>query len=262
MDMNQNWTDNSSRQMIKQNRGIDTMSTGSLSNYRLETSTRIPSNQSRKDASMSIPTGSEQLSESNNNQDRYILWVDGIGSYLVLMGENVTIGGPHQLPNSVDIPLLSNLSRKHASIIRSSSSNYYLEAHSKVSVSGREVFENTYLNSGSEIQLGNSVQLAFHIPNALSSSAVLSFQSGHRPDQNVDAVILMNDSCLLGPGQENHITCKDWNETVILFKQGNELYCQSRADLFMNDQLIDHQIEIPAGAVISGMDFRFRLEKI
>ncbi len=211
---------------------------------------------------MSIPYGSDHNPEPTKNQNSYLLWVDGVGSYLLFLDDRMTIGGPQYTSEVADLALLSNLSRKHASLIRSSSSNYYLEAHSRVSVSGREIFENTYLQDGSEIQLGNSVKLGFKIPNALSSTAVVDFQSGHRPDQNIDAVILMHDSCLLGPGMENHIPCKEWKECVILFKRENKIYCQSRADLFLNDQLVKNQTEIPAGAIISGIDFRFRLEKI
>ncbi len=256
MDMELNSIDNSSGPFENHIREKRPMSTGSLSHHRLESSENFSLNNSWKDQSMSNPSG------STPKDNRYLLWVDGVGTYLLFLDDQMTIGGPRHTDDVADLALLSNLSRKHATLKRSSSTNYFLEAHSQVAVSGREVYENTYLKDGNEILLGNSVKLGFRVPNALSSSAVVQFQSGHRPDQNIDAVILMNDSCLLGPGLENHIPCKDWRETVILFQRDEKLYCQSRADVFLDDKLIENQAEIPANAIVSGIDFRFRLDKI
>lgn len=262
MDMELNSIDNSSHPTENYDWENKPMSAGSLSHYRLESSEIFTTSLSRKEQSMSIPSGSGFLSGSRSSKNRYLLWIDGVGTYLVILDDQMTIGGPRHTEEVADLALLSNLSRKHATIIRSSSGNYYLEAHSQVSVSDRDVFENTYLQNGNEILLGNSVKLGFKVPNALSSSAVVSFKSGHRPDQNIDAVILMEDSCLLGPGTENHVTCKEWKETIILFQRDEKIYCQSRADLFIEDKLVENQTEITEGAIVSGVDFRFRLEKI
>ena len=58
----------------------------------------------------------------------------------------------------------------------------------------------------------------------LSLTARLDFLSRHRTQPPADAVLLLADSCVLGPKPHSHIVCRDWTREVILFRHEEKLY--------------------------------------
>ncbi len=195
---------------------------------------------------------------------RYMIWIDGVGTYLLCLNDRVTVGRTN-LPssssdgNEADIALLANLSRRHCSIIRSGE-GYLLEAHGPTKVGNRDVNDRVHLNDGYEIELANSVKLRFCLPTALSVSARLEFVSDHRPSHTVDGVILMDDTCLLGPGNENHVRCPDWPGSVLLIQKDGHIWCKSRLDVFVGDQHVKDGVALETGDIVTGPEFRFRIE--
>ncbi len=211
---------------------------------------------------MSIVSPSQpDLSHSPAEPAKFMLWIDGVGNYLVCLGKRLTIGGPGRDGNRADISLLAGLSTRHATLVRTRE-GYLLEAHGPARVAGRAVVERSNLSSGCEIQLGEGVRLAFRLPTALSATATLEFVSDHRPARSVDGVVLMEKSCLLGAGVENHIRCRDWEESVVLYRKEHEFWCKSRGDLFVGNQLARGGARLNPGDIVTGPELRFRLEAI
>lgn len=194
-------------------------------------------------------------------QEKYILWIDGVGAYLVCLGERVTIGGPAVEGESADVALLANLCRRHVTLVRGHE-GYVVEAHGPTKVAGRPVHELAHLNDGYELELGSGVRLRFRLPTVLSGTAVVEFLSGHRPMYSVDGILLMADNCLLGPGRGNHVDCPDWSEAIVLFRRDGRFWCKSRSNLFIDGDLSRAGGPIEPGSVVSGDDFRFRLEAV
>ena len=202
---------------------------------------------------------------------QYLLWIDGVGSYLVCLGERVTVGGPNMgdtspedlgsQQRSADVALLANLSRCHATIVRNGE-GYYLDAHAPTKVAQREVHERMSLHNGYTIELGGSAMLRFCLPTELSASARIEFVSDHRPPRSVDGVVLMDDTCLLGPGNENHVRCNEWPGSVLIFRKDNRLWCKSRLEVFVGDQHVTEESLLNAGDIVTGPDLRFRLEAV
>ena len=194
------------------------------------------------------------------------LWIDGVGCFWMSPKDRVTIGSP-EAPSpqqdirgdSADLPILSDLNRRHATIVRNGE-GYLLEAHGPVHIAGREVRDRAALNDGAIIELGRTVRLKFRQPSALSLSARLDFVSDHRPTQSVDGIVLLADTCLLGSGDENHIVCHDWVGQVLLVRQGAELWCRSRQTLTVNGQRLGSGRRLQSGDVVSGEELRFRIE--
>ena len=60
------------------------------------------------------------------NLDRFLIWVDAVGGYWVCLGDEVLMGQPVQ-SDQVDIPLLGDLSGRHARI-RRDGEGYLIEA--------------------------------------------------------------------------------------------------------------------------------------
>ena len=169
------------------------------------------------------------MGRSSSETNRFFLWVDAIGGFWVCLGDEVVLGQP-AADGETDIPILGDLSQRHARI-RRDGEGYLIEAIRDVRVNGHLVSGVSALQHGSLIQLGPSVRLAFRRPHALSASARLDFVSRHRTEPSVDAVILMGDSCVLGPKPHSHIVCPQWKGEVVLYRHEDQLHCRASGPL-------------------------------
>jgi hypothetical protein len=159
-----------------------------------------------------------------NPGSRFLLWIDTVGGFWVCLGGEVVLGQPHPSAR-VDIPILGDLSARHARI-RRDGEGYILEALRETRVSGRRVEQPTLLSDGATIALGDTVRLLFRRPLALSATARLDFLSRHRTHPSSDAVLLMAETCVLGPRPSSHVVCREWPCEVVLFRQEAGMFCQ------------------------------------
>src|SRR5512141_104790 len=76
----------------------------------------------------------------------FLLWIDAVGGFWVCTGETVTLGQPDEgRDNSPDVPILGDLSHRHARI-RRDGENYLIEAIRDVRIDGRPMVPLTALN--------------------------------------------------------------------------------------------------------------------
>ncbi len=156
---------------------------------------------------------------------RFLLWVDGVGGYLVCESEEVRLGQPvpeHQ----VEVPIVGDLSHNHA-VIRRAGEGFLITPRRPTKVNGREIRQATSLADGAMIELGEGVRLRFRKPHPLSGTARLEVVSQHRTQPPVDAVLLMADSCVLGPGRACHVVCRELQGDVVLFRHNGQLFCRA-----------------------------------
>lgn len=208
-----------------------------------------------------VMTDPNQLTQRYRANQSYTLWIDGVGAYLLCLGDQVSIGGPTFGGEGADISLLASLSRCHATVVRTGES-YCIEPHSSVSVADRPIYDRTALTNNTEVVLGTNVRLRFRLPSALSISARLDFESHHRPTQSVDGIVLMQDHCLIGPGAEKHVPCRNWEQTVVLFRKDGQFWCRAGVPLTTDGQPNEGPIPIEVGQVVTGPEIRFRLEEV
>lgn len=169
------------------------------------------------------------MDRGKGQSDTFLLWIDAVGGFWVCLADAVTLGQP--VPGgAADVPILGDLSGQHARI-RRDGEGYLIEAIRDVRVDGRPVDRVTLLRDGSTIELGPSVRLRFRRPHALSATARLDFLSRHRTQPSADAVLLMADTCILGPKPHSHVVCRDWMDEVVLYRQDDELFCRTRGAL-------------------------------
>jgi hypothetical protein len=193
--------------------------------------------------------------------ERFLLWIDRVGAFVLCMGDRVSVGGPASEGAMADISLLANLSRRHATFVRSGE-RYVLHAHASALAAGRPVNERADLCDGTEIVLGTSVRLRFRLPTVMSGTARIEFVSDHRPTHAADGVILMDETCLLGPAAENHIRCPGWPQSVLLFRREGKIWCKSREDLFIDGQHAPGGGPLDPGSTVAGHELRFRIEAL
>ena len=189
---------------------------------------------------------------------RFVIWVDRVGGFLVCEGNEVSLGQP--VPG-VDIPILGDLSRRHATI-RRSGEGYVIDPRRDTSLDGRPLTAATALCDGQLLKMGRAVALYFRKPSPLSGTARLELASRHRTQPPVDGVLLMADCVIVGPGPQSHIVCPRWDQQLILYHSGGQLYCRSPIPLTVDGVEVGMQAAIHRGARITADSVTFVLEEL
>jgi hypothetical protein len=194
----------------------------------------------------------------SESPQRALLWVDEVGGFLVCLDDQIVLGQPSQA-GSIALPILADLSRRHA-VIRREAGAYVLEPLQSVRVDGREITSPTVLVDRQLIELGESVRLRFTKPHALSATARLDFECHHKTQPTCDAVLLMADSCVLGPGAHCHVRGRDWQHDVVLYRNGAGFQCRCAAPLMVDGEARSGPIDLEAGQRVEGESFSFTWE--
>lgn len=191
---------------------------------------------------------------------RFVLWVDAVGGYLVCLSPEVVLG--QAAPgNPISVPILADLSRQHAKI-RRQGEGYVLEPLGPVRLGGIAIRETTLLTDGDEILMGTGVKVRFRRPHVLSATARLEFVSRHKTSPSADGVLLMAESCVLGPHYRNHVVCRDWPDDVVLYRQDGNLYCRAMESIEIDGQLCDGRGRVGLDSHINGTGFSMSLEAV
>ncbi|MBC8355756.1 MAG: FHA domain-containing protein [Planctomycetes bacterium] len=194
------------------------------------------------------------------NGDRFLLWVDGVGGYLVSLASEIVLG--QAAPgNRVDIPILADISRRHAKI-RRDGEGYTIEPLHVLRLNGQAIQTRAILSDGDEIELGSGVRFRFRRPHALSASARLDVVSRHRTQPYADSILLMAESCVLGPRWQNHVVCPEWEADVVLYRQDDELYCRAMDAIEIDGELCDGRGRLNSNSHVAGSDFSMSLEEL
>jgi len=190
---------------------------------------------------------------------RFLLWIDGIGGYLVCLSPRVSIG--QATPEAcVDVPLFADVSRLHGYLTRDTE-GYLLEAVRTTAVNGQRV-EKAILRNGDRFTMGNSCQMRFHQPVATSGTARLELSSGHRLALSVDGVIIMAETCILGPGPDAHVLLPDLRKPVVLFRRKEGLSVRYEGQYTVDGNFSRDRAALGLNSTVAGDDFRFTLEPL
>jgi len=207
----------------------------------------------------SVPLPPAKEDERAEASQRFLLWIDGVGGYLVCLANRVTVG--QATPDGyVDVPLYADVSRLHAALTRENGS-YVLEAIRPVQVNGQAA-EKALLRPNDRVTLGTTCQLQFRQPAPVSASARLDMTSGQRLPLAVDGVILMADTLLLGPGQQVHVTVPDLKHPVVLYRHKDGLGVRCPGPFLIDGQRCQERGLLRPTSSVSGEDFCLALEPL
>jgi hypothetical protein len=190
---------------------------------------------------------------------RHLLWVDGVGGFLLCGGARVTLGHASAKP-APDIPLLADVSRMHAALDRDAE-GYALEGFRKTQLNGQAIERGT-LRSGDRITLGDSCQFVFTQPLPLSASARLDVVSGHRLAYPVSAILLMADTVVLSGGVRGHVSVRDLDKPIILFRHKEALAVRYDGAILVGGQACSARAPLDAGRTVTIGDVSLTLEVI
>jgi tetratricopeptide (TPR) repeat protein len=211
---------------------------------------------------MPSPSGSnnDEVLACEGLPARFMLWIDGVGGYLVCLGARLTFGQAI-VDGHVDVPLVADVSRLHASLMRDTE-GYVLEAVRPIQVNGRDATR-ALLQSGDRVTLGASCQFQFQQPVPISASARLDLVSGHRLPLSVDAVLLMADTLILGEGPQVHVSVPDLQQPLVLFRQKDTLGIRHAGKLNINGHKSGERLLLnDLHATVNGENISFALEPV
>ena len=196
---------------------------------------------------------------AQSSPERFVIWVDAVGGFLVCMGDEVTFG--QATPDaSVDVPVVADIARRHATI-RRDPEGYVLDPSGDTWLDGRRLESAAPLADAAALRLG-SVVLRFRRPHPLSATARVELASRHRVQPSCDAVLLLAQSCVLGPKPTSHVVCPDWQHEVVLFYSAGTLHCRVVGEFEIDGRSHTGSGPLARNSRVAGDGFSFSLEPV
>ncbi len=175
---------------------------------------------------------------------RFILRVDGAGSFCVFRQMSVTIG-PISSSQQPDLGLLAEPGVPVATIERRED-DYFIRG-AAVAVNDRPG-TGKLLANGDRIALSPRCRMSFNLPSAASTTAVLDLIGCRYPRADVRRVILLDGDVILGPGLATHVRVEEAEENVILHVRDGRLFCEAKTPVEVNGAPMDRIMGIPMEA--------------
>jgi tetratricopeptide (TPR) repeat protein len=196
---------------------------------------------------------------TNDPASRFLLWIDGVGGYLVCLGSRIALGQA-SADGHVEVPFVADVSRVHATLTRDSE-GYVLEGSRLIQVNGQTTTR-ALLRPNDRVTLGPSCQFQFRQPVAVSATARLDLVSGHRLPLSVDGILLMAETLILGSGPQVHVTVPDLKQPFVLFRHKDGLGYRHGGGVAINGQKCVERGVLGPRAAVTGDDFAFALESV
>jgi hypothetical protein len=190
---------------------------------------------------------------------RFFLWIDGVGAWLVCLSPRIAIGQASPEGGPIDVPLVADVSRIHATLTRDEES-YVLESNRDVQVNGRPITR-AVLQSGDRIMI-SSCAMAFEqtVPGCLTAKLIVD--GGRRLPMAVDGVLLMADMLVLGAGEKVHVRMPDLEEPFYLYRQKDRLGVRWQGEFSVEGQKCKDRALLPLQGTVSSDLFSFAIEPV
>jgi len=188
------------------------------------------------------PDDTVRLEGGDRLPSRFMLHVDGAGSYLVVRERCVTIG-PVSSSQRPDIGLAAEPNLPTATIERIDE-DYFLVSKQAVAVNEKPVTRKL-LADGDTIALSPRCRLKFTLPTAASTTAVLQLSGARLPSGDARRVILLDRTLVMGPGSSTHIRADAMARPVVLAVHDDRLVSRSEAEVKVEDRSLRRSEGIP-----------------
>ncbi|HTU25581.1 MAG TPA: FHA domain-containing protein [Pirellulales bacterium] len=190
---------------------------------------------------------------------RFVIWIDAVGGFLVCLADEVTFGQA-TADSRVDVPLVADVARRHATI-RRDDEGYVLDPAGETWLDGRSIQSPAPLADSAALRLG-PVALQFRQPHPLSATARVELASPHRMRPSYDAVLLLAQSCVMGPRPTSHIVCPDWPQEVVLFHTAGKLDCRFPGEFEIDGRMHTDGGRVGFNSCVAGEGLSFTLEEL
>lgn len=183
---------------------------------------------------------------------RFVLQVDGVGSFIVFRDARVTVGPI----SSSARPMLALMADPNLPVIliERMEGDYFVRSQTPVEVNGQAVTEKL-LADGDRITLSPRCSIRFHLPNPASTTAVLTVTGARLSRPDIKQLILMDRDILIGPYANDHIRTEQLKEPVALFAQNGRLLCRAKESILVDGRGFDPNVGL-------AMDKRVEIGKV
>jgi hypothetical protein len=190
----------------------------------------------------------------------FLIWIDGVGGYLVCPGPMVTAGCFVEHPG-IDIPLQADLRRRHLRF-ELNHDRFLATPLGPTQLDGARLNQPAFLAREAQLTLTGQVRWRFSQPHPLSRSARIDYLSPHRSVPWSDAVLLLADTLVLGPARCNHVVCPGWSSDLVLFRRQGQLYARSEFPLCVDGRWVGNVAPLRLDSSIAGArgEFAIKLE--
>ena len=171
-----------------------------------------------------------------------LLLVDGGGSYLILRGDQVSLGRVSS-GHPADVPIFGDVAERHANINRVDE-DYFLFSSKDVEVAGRKT-KHHLLRDGDRIVLARKAKLTFRVPSRRSPTAVLDLSDTTKMPNDVRRVVLFNGHAMVGTGQSVHIRCQHAGPQLVLFERNGSFWIRQRNDGHVDPAAVELRLGEP-----------------
>ena len=96
----------------------------------------------------------------------------------------------------------------------------------------------------------------------MTSTATLRLMSRHRLPMAVDGVLLMAQSCLVGPTRQCHVAAPRLSQPVVLFRQADALWCRCPGGFEVDGRPALSRAPLTLTSAVKGEGFSFSLEPV
>lgn len=201
---------------------------------------------------------------ANQIQPLPILWVDGVGGYLLVdrsqcwLGRSVAPGD--QVPNGeVGVRIFSDIGRRAAQL-RRIEHDWLLIPNQACWLSERPLDQPQLIGPGDRFRIGQHVRLGVSRPHPLSSTLRVELLSRHSWQPAVDGVLLVGSNCVLGPSESAHIRCPELPGELVLFLRQGTWWAKSAVALRRPSIRPGETFQLPVGERLLGDDWSLTLQ--
>jgi hypothetical protein len=177
--------------------------------------------------------------EAVDMPSKFVLQVDGVGSFIVFRDARVTVGPI----SSSARPMLALIADPNVPVVmlERMEGDYFIRSQTPVEVNGQRVTEKL-LADGDRITLSPRCHIRFHLPNPASTTAVLTVSGARLSRPDIKQLILMDRDILIGPYANNHIRTEQLKEPVALFAQNGRLLCRAKESILVDGRGFDPNV--------------------
>lgn len=178
-------------------------------------------------------------SEAGDMPSKFVLQVDGVGSFIVFREARVTVGPI----SSSARPMLALMADPNLPtvMLERVEGDYFVRCPTAVAVNGQAVTEKL-LADGDRITLSPRCSIRFHLPNPASTTAVLTVSGARLSRPDIKQLILMDRDILIGPYANDHIRTEQLSEPVALFAQNGRLLCRTKESILVDGRGFDPNV--------------------
>ena len=161
--------------------------------------------------------------ESRQPGTRFLLWLEGMGTYLILFSNKYSLGRIGSSLNP-DIPLFGTRSGKVAEIFLAGEAHVLVDRSGEIKVNGTNVIERI-LRPGDVIAAGGSA-FRYSMPSPWDGTGVLKCEGPSSLPGRARWVFLLDRFIMIGRAPGAHLQVPAASGTVLLFRRNGRLFLQ------------------------------------